>query len=134
MNQTSPSPLNTAISAAKKAGQMLRDNFGKDQDVDEKKDFDIKLRLDVLCQEAIEKIIFKNHPDHALYGEEGTAGNQDSELRWVVDPIDGTVNYYYGIPHFCISIALQNKGITKLSMVSPLPSAPETAYGRASLP
>ena len=42
-----------------------------------------------------------------IYGEEGLAGNQASEYHWIVDPIDGTVNFFYGIPHFCISIALR---------------------------
>jgi myo-inositol-1(or 4)-monophosphatase len=42
-----------------------------------------------------------------LYGEEGVAGNQNSARQWIVDPIDGTVNFFYGIPHFCVSIALR---------------------------
>ena len=46
-------------------------------------------------------------PEHAIFGEEGIAGNQASEWQWIVDPIDGTVNYFYSIPHFCISIALR---------------------------
>ena len=46
-------------------------------------------------------------PQHALYGEEGIVGDQASEFQWVVDPLDGTVNFYYGIPHFCVSIALR---------------------------
>jgi myo-inositol-1(or 4)-monophosphatase len=44
-----------------------------------------------------------------VLGEEGTAGNFDGEFRWVVDPIDGTVNFSYGIPHACVSIALQGR-------------------------
>jgi myo-inositol-1(or 4)-monophosphatase len=46
-------------------------------------------------------------PDHAIFGEEGIAGNQQSEWHWIVDPIDGTVNFFYGVPHFCVSIALR---------------------------
>jgi myo-inositol-1(or 4)-monophosphatase len=42
--------------------------------------------------------------------EEGNAENASTEFEWVIDPIDGTVNYFYGIPHFCISIALREKG------------------------
>src|SRR5205823_438923 len=49
----------------------------------------------------------KEFPKHALYGEEGTVGDQSSEYQWVIDPLDGTVNYFYGIPHFCVSIALR---------------------------
>jgi 3'-phosphoadenosine 5'-phosphosulfate (PAPS) 3'-phosphatase len=43
-------------------------------------------------------------------GEEGNAENASTEFEWVIDPIDGTVNYFYGIPHFYISIALREKG------------------------
>ena len=49
-------------------------------------------------------------PDHAILGEEGNAENSSTEFEWVIDPIDGTVNYFYGIPHFCISIALRENG------------------------
>jgi len=48
-------------------------------------------------------------PEHALYGEEGIVGDQESDYQWVVDPLDGTVNYFYGIPHFCVSIALRRQ-------------------------
>src|SRR5439155_19006797 len=45
----------------------------------------------------------------SILGEEGIVGDQRSEFRWVVDPIDGTVNFTYGIPHTCVSIALQQR-------------------------
>ncbi len=70
---------------------------------------DIKLELDVRCQTLIEKSLRRSFPHVALLGEEGVAGNADAEYRWVVDPIDGTVNYAYGIPHACVSIALQRR-------------------------
>ena len=56
------------------------------------------------------KLLLKKFPQHALYGEEGVVGDQASDYQWVVDPLDGTVNYYYKIPHFCVSIALRFKG------------------------
>jgi myo-inositol-1(or 4)-monophosphatase len=70
---------------------------------------DIKLELDVRCQGLIEKALRRGFPQVALLGEEGVTGAADSEYRWVVDPIDGTVNFAYGIPHACVSIALQRK-------------------------
>lgn len=70
---------------------------------------DIKLELDVRCQKLIERRLGKAFPRVALLGEEGVAGNQEGDWRWVVDPIDGTVNFAYGIPHACVSIALQRK-------------------------
>ena len=90
----------TAIQAAREAGQLLRDNFGSTLDVSDFLAHDIKLDLDVRSQELITRILLEKFPGHAIYGEEGIAGNQESEYQWIVDPIDGTVNYFYGIPHF----------------------------------
>jgi len=102
--------LETAINAAQEAGELLRENFGSGAlKVDQLLAHDIKLELDVRSQNLITKLILDRHPDHAIYGEEGIAGNQQSAMQWVVDPIDGTVNYFYGIPHFCISIALRER-------------------------
>ncbi len=102
-----PDFLSTALEAADSAGKLLRENFGQKLSVNAFEAHDIKLELDVRSQELITKILLGNFPDHAIYGEEGIAGNQASEFHWIVDPIDGTVNYFYGIPHFCISIALR---------------------------
>jgi myo-inositol-1(or 4)-monophosphatase len=70
---------------------------------------DIKLELDVRSQKMIENGLRRAFPDVALLGEEGVAGRAEAECRWVVDPIDGTVNFAYGIPHACVSIALQRR-------------------------
>jgi myo-inositol-1(or 4)-monophosphatase len=102
--------LETAVSAARAAGSLLREHFGKPLDVDEFHAHDIKLDLDVRTQDLITSQLLARFPDHAIYGEEGIAGNQSSDFQWIVDPIDGTVNFFYGIPHFCISIALRERG------------------------
>jgi myo-inositol-1(or 4)-monophosphatase len=102
--------LDAAIGAARAAGDLLHQNFHKPQRVNAAEAHDIKLEIDVQTQELITKLLLKNFPDHALYGEEGIVGDQTSEHQWVVDPLDGTVNYFYGIPHFCVSIALRFKG------------------------
>ncbi len=101
--------LPTAIDAARAAGALLRENFGSPLDVNALEAHDIKLELDVRSQELITKMILDRFPDHAIYGEEGIAGDQSSAFHWIVDPIDGTVNYFYSIPHFCVSIALREK-------------------------
>jgi len=99
-----------AARAARSAGELLRANFGTKLDVNAFEAHDIKLDLDVRSQELITRLLLDQFPGHAIYGEEGIAGNQASEFQWIVDPIDGTVNYFYGIPHFCISIALRERG------------------------
>ncbi len=99
--------LATAIVAARKAGGLLRTHFGSSLVVNEMEAHDIKLELDVRAQRLIEEVLLSAFPSHALYGEEGIGGNIGSENQWIVDPIDGTVNFFYGYPHFCISIALR---------------------------
>ena len=102
--------LELTVHAAKEAGKLLKANFGLEAAVDEATHHDIKLALDKESQKLIEDILLGARPGDALYGEEGIGGNPDSDREWIVDPIDGTVNFYYGIPHFCVSIALRVSG------------------------
>lgn len=99
--------LEVAVAAAQSAGQLLLENFGRPLSVNAMTKHDIKLEIDVRTQELITQHLLTRFPAHALYGEEGIVGDQASRYQWVVDPLDGTVNYFYGIPHFCVSIALR---------------------------
>jgi myo-inositol-1(or 4)-monophosphatase len=89
---------------------LLRQNFHRPLRVKSAQAHDIKLEIDVQAQELIMNQLIKRFPQHALYGEEGIVGDQSSPYQWVVDPLDGTVNYFYRIPHFCVSIALRFEG------------------------
>src|SRR5438045_6475332 len=102
--------LDAAVEAARAAGELLRQHFQQPLRVNSSQAHDIKLEIDVQAQELITESLLKKFPEHALHGEEGTVGNQKSNYQWVVDPLDGTVNYFYSIPHFCVSIALRFKG------------------------
>src|SRR5215469_7916363 len=99
--------LDAAENAAREAAKLLRQNFQQRQRVHAVAAHDIKLEIDIEAQELISKLLLDEFPAHALYGEEGIVGDQSSDHQWVVDPLDGTVNYFYGIPHFCVSIALR---------------------------
>jgi myo-inositol-1(or 4)-monophosphatase len=101
--------LTTALRAAREAGDLLRRNFGKPLRANEITAHDIKLEMDVRAQQTIERCIMRSHPTHAILGEEGIGGKFGGDYRWIVDPLDGTVNYAYGIPQFCVSIACQKK-------------------------
>src|SRR5215203_2420560 len=101
--------LNVAITAARAAGALMKKNFNEPKKANEVTQFDIKLELDVKCQKLIEKKLAAAFPKISVLGEEGDNGDAASDYRWVIDPIDGTVNYAYGIPHSCVSIALQEK-------------------------
>jgi len=102
--------LDAAVEAARAAGEILRRNFQQPLVVNSSEAHDIKLEIDVRTQTLITELLLNKFPEHALYGEEGIVGDQESDHQWVVDPLDGTVNYFYGIPHFCVSIALRFKG------------------------
>ena len=99
--------FDAAENAARAAGKLLRENFQRRQRVKSVAAHDIKLEIDVQAQELIGKLLLEEFPAHALYGEEGIVGDQSSDHQWIVDPLDGTVNYFYGVPHFCVSIALR---------------------------
>jgi fructose-1,6-bisphosphatase/inositol monophosphatase family enzyme len=98
-----------AAEAARRAGAIMRQNFRAPKEIKLASQHDIKLELDERCQRRIESTLRKAFPDISILGEEGVAGDPQSPCRWVVDPIDGTVNFTYGIPHACVSIALQQR-------------------------
>jgi myo-inositol-1(or 4)-monophosphatase len=102
--------LAAAVCAARRAGGLMRRNLGVAKKINTRSRHDIKLELDVRCQKIIATILLGAFPESGLLGEEGMAGVAGANLRWVVDPIDGTVNFTYGVPHACVSIALQERG------------------------
>ena len=63
--------------------------------------------LDLIVEDTIRSIIKKMRPDDGIIGEEGNFINSKNGVRWIIDPIDGTVNYLHNIPHWCISIACE---------------------------
>jgi myo-inositol-1(or 4)-monophosphatase len=109
--------LNSALTAARAAGALMRKNLEATKKVNARLSHDIKLDLDVRCQKLIERTLAKTFPDIAVLGEEGDSGHTNPPSRWVIDPIDGTVNYAYGIPHACVCIALQVRSKAKSAQV-----------------
>ena len=101
--------LKAAVTAAKASGALMRRHQFSDKQANVVTRHDIKLELDVRSQKLIEKILRSAFPQVAVLGEEGDTGHTTEQYRWVVDPIDGTVNFAYGIPHACVSIALQGR-------------------------
>jgi myo-inositol-1(or 4)-monophosphatase len=99
--------LAEAVGAARAVGALLRQNLHRPKKANSASLHDIKLQLDVRSQELIERRLRRRFPGVAVLGEEGNRGATESPERWVIDPIDGTVNYAYGIPHACVSIAMQ---------------------------
>ena len=93
-----------AVEAARRAGAIQRGLFGGTVNVDRRLANDIKLEADRLCEEAIVAVVRGAFPSHAILAEEGGATGGSGHV-WYVDPLDGTVNFYYGIPYFCTTLA-----------------------------
>ena len=101
--------LTAAVNAARAAGKIIKQNLVLTKKVKAETSHDIKLELDVRCQKLIERKLRAAFPQVALVGEEGVSGSRNAQFRWVVDPIDGTVNFAHEIPHASVSIALQSR-------------------------
>lgn len=109
--------LAAAEAAARRAGAFLREAFRGNKTVDESLAHDIKLRLDKETQALIVAELSEAYPGIAVLGEEGCCGPSGADERWIIDPIDGTVNYFYGLPLFCVCIALESCGRLVLGCV-----------------
>ena len=97
--------LDTASEAARAVGPRLRKAFRSRPPVATKRDFhDPVTEHDRAAEETIRTVITARWPGSAIVGEEGGVTGS-GELRWYVDPIDGTANFAAGLPFFCVSIA-----------------------------
>lgn len=117
--------LDTALEAATAAGKLLRQNFGSALNVNLATHHDIKLELDEQAQALITRMVLADFPDHCILGEEAVTGQEQADVRWVVDPLDGTVNYFYNIPHYAVSIAAQERRGDEWQTVAGVVYAPE---------
>ncbi len=123
------SHLEMAVQAVQQAGELLRKKTADEKIIHSATDHDIKLELDVQCQSLLTNHLLRNTPDFSILGEEGEHGNPQSEYRWILDPIDGTVNFFHGIPHYCITVALQKRRVALQKRPSPNPEEFETIAG-----
>ncbi len=99
-----------AVNAAKLGGRHALDNIHRRNEIARDLKHDLKLALDLECQDKIVDHIRCCFPDHSILGEEGNHMQDDQAYCWVVDPLDGTLNFSHGLPIWCCSVALQHKG------------------------
>ncbi len=111
------SPLDAAIRAARAAGEIQRDGLRRPIIVKQQSAHDVKLQTDVACEERIRDLLQDAFPGYAFLAEEGGGAIAPDGPTWIVDPLDGTVNYSRRIPHFCVSIALRQAGEEVLGVV-----------------
>ena len=103
--------LDIAVECARTAGALLLERFGSERVLATKStSTDLVSAADLAAEEAIRGILARRAPDDAIMGEEGDDTPGTSGRRWVVDPLDGTVNYLYGLPQWCVSIACEGAG------------------------
>lgn len=114
---TSDALLACAVEAARRAGAHACSNLHRRAEHVARTAHDVKLALDHECQREIERTIKRHFPDHAILGEEGNSDGDAAGWLWVVDPLDGTVNFSHGIPYWCHSIAVQHNGETRAAAV-----------------
>ena len=110
MNSISPN-LNIMIKACEKASKILIRDFGEIEklQVSKKGPSDFVTNSDLKTEKIIIDELKKAKPNYSIISEEnGIENNKDKKNTWIIDPIDGTVNFLHGVPHFAISIALKS--------------------------
>lgn len=117
MGEKLGSELSTAIKAAEDAGKLLLDRFWKSNQVSFKGRQDIVTEADKLSEKTILSILEKEFPNYSVLSEESGETDNDSDLMWVVDPLDGTKNFSVKNPMFNVSICLARKGAPILGVV-----------------
>jgi myo-inositol-1(or 4)-monophosphatase len=105
--------LAVAVEAARAAAAVLVERYeaaGGPRDLRTKSTpTDLVSAADLDAEAAIREVLHRRRPDDAILGEEGDEVAGTSGLRWVVDPLDGTVNYLFGLPQWCVSVACEGR-------------------------
>ena len=104
--------LNVMIKASEKASKVIIRDFGEIEklQVSKKGPSDFVTNSDMRVEKIIIEELKKAKPNYSIISEEnGIEKNKDKDNTWIIDPIDGTINFLHGVPHFAISIALKSK-------------------------
>lgn len=106
------------IRLAEGAGKILKDGFGKQHDVKMKGVIDLVTEVDKQSEDYLIGRIHNMHPSDMITGEEsGTHHSEGVARQWLIDPLDGTLNYAHGLPIFSVSIAYAKDGIVEMGVV-----------------
>lgn len=108
-----------AVSAARRSGEIQMQHFRHCAQPCSRDLHDLKIDTDRRSEEAIIEAIHKAFPDHGILTEESGEMPGAGEYTWIVDPLDGTVNFWHGVPFFCVSIACYRNGFCAAEAGSP---------------
>ncbi len=100
---------NTLLKAIKEAGKIASEGFSKEKKFEYKGSIDLVTEYDLACEKKIIEIIKKKFPEHDILTEETKQKDLHSEYKWIIDPIDGTTNFFHGHPFYCVSIGVEYK-------------------------
>ncbi len=115
---SNPTFLSVAIQAAQAASKLHQLYAGSDVDISTKSSHsDLVTKVDKLCEEKIREVILASFPEHAVLGEEQGETQGNATHRWIIDPLDGTLNYAHGFPFYAVSIALEINGTLEVGVV-----------------
>jgi myo-inositol-1(or 4)-monophosphatase len=109
--------LETAIEAARRAGQVIVERYPNERHITVKGYRDIVTEVDKAAETAILDLIRDRFPDHAILSEEAGGSGIGDGYTWVVDPLDGTTNYAHRVPFFGVSIGVLEKGEPALGVI-----------------
>ena len=105
--------INFAIEAARDAGHLLLEKFGRITAITKKGDINLVTEADLASEEVIIERIRSYYPKHSILAEESGEAiviGGDTSWKWIIDPLDGTTNYAHGYPCFCVTLALEHGG------------------------
>jgi myo-inositol-1(or 4)-monophosphatase len=110
LSRSGRTALQVASQAAEEAGSLLLEHMHGERQLSYKEGrANIVTEVDVLVEKRVIDLLRSEYPDHNILSEESPAVTNDSRYTWVVDPLDGTNNYVYGIPVFSVAIALMSQ-------------------------
>ncbi len=110
--------LNDIINIAKEAGGVIREGFGKKNQIEFKtNETNLVTEVDKASEKLIIDFVARKYPSHGILAEEGGAIKHGSEYLWIIDPLDGTTNFAHGLPVFSVSIGLQKNKETIAGVV-----------------
>jgi myo-inositol-1(or 4)-monophosphatase len=109
--------LELALKIARQAGELLVDRPASWDLTAKSTAIDIATQMDTASEKLIVENILAARPDDGIIGEEGASRESKSGVTWVIDPVDGTVNYFYGLPGWAVSIAAKDENGTLVGVV-----------------